>query len=254
MKAVILAGGYGTRISNDLNSKPKPLIEIGNYPIIWHIMKVLYYYKLSDFIVTLGYKGYEIKKFFLNYNNIFSNLTIDLKKNKIKYHNHNSENWKIDLIETGLNTNTAGRVRQAIEFNKKRKILLTYGDGIGNINIPNLIKFHNKNNKIATVTAVSSIPRFGKISVKNDIATKFEEKPKNSTELINAGFFILEPEILNYINHDSESFENEPLSNLASEGQLSVYKHDGFWHPCDVPRDKKFLEDLWNKKPPWKIW
>ena len=218
MKAIILAGGLGTRLAEETSSKPKPMIRIGNYPLIWHIMKIYYHYNIKEFIITLGYKGEEIKKYFLEYKNLNTDITIDFKKNNfVKHYNLKNENWKIHLLDTGLDTQTGGRIKQAMHFAKNQTLLATYGDGLANINISNLIKFHKSHKKLATITAVRPPSRFGKISLKNNLVTKFEEKPQLGEGWINGGFFIFEPEVINYIENDNTSLESKPLENLSKE-------------------------------------
>ena len=256
MKAIILAGGLGTRLAEETSSKPKPMIRIGNYPLIWHIMKIYYHYSIKEFIIALGYKGEEIKKYFLEYRNLKTNITIDFKKiNLIKHHNQKIENWKIHLLDTGEFTQTGGRIKQSIVFAKQQTILATYGDGLANIDISKLIKFHKSQKKIATITAVRPPSRFGKITLQNNLVTKFEEKPQLGEGWINGGFFVFEPEVADYIENESISLEEKPLENLSKDKQLAVYRHEGFWQPCDVLRDKHLLENYWlNDNPPWKIW
>ncbi len=256
MKLVILAGGYGSRISEESTIKPKPLIEIGNKPIIWHIMKHYSVYGINDFIICCGYKSYLIKEYFANYSLHNSDITFHLNNNSLTVHNDRSEPWNVSLIDTGEDTMTGGRilrVKNYIEANEK--FLLTYGDGLSNINIHNLIKFHNNNNKLATLSAVYPPARFGALELNKNQVISFKEKPKGDGAYINGGFFVLNYEVFKYIKNDQTIWEQEPLNNLANDKQLNAYLHDGFWHPMDTIRDKKYLNDLWAKKQaPWAIW
>lgn len=256
MKVVILAGGFGTRLSEETEIKPKPMVEIGGKPIIWHIMKIYSHFGFNEFIICLGYKGYVIKEYFSNYFLHQSDVTIDLIGNKIKYHNSKVEPWKITLVDTGLHTQTGGRIKRIQPFIGSEPFMLTYGDGVGNIDILSLIDFHKKKQKIATVTAVQAPGRFGLLDIDEEGNVKnFQEKPKGDGSWINGGFFVLEPEVFEYIEGDSTIWEKEPLQRLALENQLAAYKHSGFWHPMDTLRDKNYLENLWQSgQAPWKIW
>lgn len=258
MKVVILAGGYGTRISEKTDLMPKPMVEIADKPILWHIMKIYSHYGYKDFIICLGYKGYVIKEYFANYFLHQSDLTVDLKKNRIQIHDSQAEPWEITLIDTGLNTMTGGRIKRIQKYVGDETFLLTYGDGVGNINIKNLVDFHQKHNKYATLTSVQPMGRFGALEINPiNIVTAFQEKPKGDGAWINGGFFVLEPNIFDYIAGDETVWEKTPLENLARDGQLTAYKHDGFWYAMDTLRDKINLEALWQKtgkKPPWKVW
>jgi len=257
MKVVILAGGMGTRLSEETALKPKPMVEICGKPILWHIMKIYSSYGYNDFIICLGYKGYLIKEFFYNYNLYQSDLTIDLKDNAIDYINPKSEPWKITLVDTGLNALTGSRIKKVRKFLDEQTFMLTYGDGVADINIKNLIDFHKKSGKIATLTAVKPLGRFGAINIDNASAvTRFQEKPDGEGSWINGGFFVLEKEIFNYIGDgDNISWEGEPLEKIAKDNNLSAYKHSGFWKPMDTLREKNELENLYiNNKAPWKIW
>jgi len=257
MKAVILAGGFGTRISEETNLKPKPMIEIGGKPIIWHIMKIYSYYGINDFIICLGYKGYVIKEYFFNYYKHMSDLTIDLSDNNIKIHNNYSESWKITLVNTGEDSMTGGRIKRISEYVKDEDFFcLTYGDGLSNVNIAESINFHKKHQKLATVTAVQPSGRFGALEIENNKITKFQEKPKGDGGYINGGFFILSPKAISYIKDDDKTiWEQSPLQNLAIDQELMAFKHDGFWQPMDTLRDKNYLDELWSSKnAPWKIW
>jgi len=254
MKAVILAGGYGTRITEESHLKPKPIIEIGGKPILWHIMKHYSVHNINDFVICLGYKGYMIKEYFANYFLHMSDVTIDVKNNKMEVHRKFSEPWKITLVDTGEKTMTGGRVKRISKY-IDGTFCLTYGDGLSNVDIAALIKQHKKNKMIGTLTAINQISRFGKIITKNQKIIKFKEKPSLNSDLINGGFFVFEPEIFNYIKDDNTILEKEPLEILAKKSKLGAYKHDGFWHPMDTLREKKNLEELWAKgNAPWKTW
>ncbi len=255
MKAVILAGGYGTRIMEETQSIPKPLVTIGNKPILWHIMKLLSHYGINEYIICCGYKGYMIKEYFANYFLHMSDVTFDMKNNKMKVHNKYSEPWKVTLVDTGEKTATGGRLKKVADFLDKSPFLFTYGDGIANINIQKLIKFAINQKKIACVTAVKPPGRFGVLALKGNIVSKFIEKPEGDGNWINGGFFILNPKVIEYITDDNCAWESEPLSMLSKENQLSAYKHYGFWRPMDTLRDKIILEELWNSgNAPWKVW
>ena len=254
MKAVILAGGYGSRLSEETQLKPKPMIEIGGKPIIWHIMKIYSKYNVNDFVICLGYKGYLIKEYFANYFLHMSDVTIDIQNNKLEIHRINSEPWKITLIDTGEDTMTGGRIKRIQKY-IDGTFCLTYGDGLGDIDISKLIEFHKKSGLLATITAVQSPGRYGALHLKNNNVTRFQEKPPDDSSSINGGFFIFEPGIFDYIKDDSTIFEREPLENLAKNNQLGAYRHNGFWQPMDTLRDKNKLEELWSgKNAPWKIW
>ena len=255
MKAVILAGGLGTRISEETSSKPKPLIEIGGMPILWHIMKIYSSYGINDFVICCGYKGYMIKEYFANYSLHNSDITLDLKKNEIEVHKKSVEPWKITLVDTGLITMTGGRLKRIEKFLDDETFCFTYGDGLSDLNITNLIKFHKEQKTLATVTAVKPPGRFGAMSILDNRVEKFQEKPEGDKNWINGGFFVLESKVLDYIRDDSTIWEHEPLEKLSTEHQLSAYLHPGFWQPVDTLRDKNRLEELWNSdSPPWKNW
>lgn len=256
MKVVILAGGLGTRLSEETEIKPKPMVEIGGKPILWHIMKIYSHYGYNDFIICLGYKGYVIKEYFANYFLHQSDVTIDLSKNNIEIHKTKAEHWRITLVDTGLNTMTGGRILRIKEYIRDDTFLLTYGDGVGDVNIKKLVSFHKKQKKLATVTAVQPIGRFGAMDISEKfIVTSFQEKPKGDNAWINGGFFVLEPKVLDYIKDDSTIWEREPLEKLAHDKQFVAYKHRGFWKPMDTLRDKKDLELQWEKgTAPWKVW
>lgn len=257
MKVVILAGGYGTRISEESQSKPKPLIEIGDYPIIWHIMKIYSANGFNEFIICLGYKGNIIKDYFLNYFLYKSDVTVDFKNgNQHIIHQSSVEPWNITLANTGMETMTGGRVKKVQKYIGNEPFMLTYGDGVANVDIKKLVQFHKEHGKIATLTATRPPGRFGGLSLTTvNRVESFQEKIKGDSRWINGGFFVLQPEVFNYINDENTILEKEPLENLASDGQLMAYKHDGFWHPMDTIHDKKYLEELWmTENPPWKVW
>ncbi|MBK6338193.1 MAG: glucose-1-phosphate cytidylyltransferase [Bacteroidetes bacterium] len=256
MKVLILAGGFGTRLSEQTEIKPKPMVEIGGKPILWHILKIYSTYGYNDFVILLGYKGYVIKEFFANYFLHQSDLTIDIKNNKIEIHDNYSENWKITLVDTGAETLTGGRIKRAGKFVDNEPFLLTYGDGVSDVDIQKLVEFHKSHGKLATMTAIQPEGRFGALDIsKNNEINSFIEKPKGDNAWINGGFFVCQPEVLNYINGDETIFEKEPLEKLAKEGQLQAFKHDGFWQCMDTLRDKNRLEDEWSTgKAPWKKW
>ncbi|MBT1704878.1 glucose-1-phosphate cytidylyltransferase [Chryseosolibacter indicus] len=256
MKVVILAGGFGTRLSEETEIKPKPMIEIGGKPILWHIMKIYSSYGYNEFIVCLGYKGYIIKEYFANYYRHLSDITIDLATNTKEIHNSQAEPWKVTLIETGLETMTGGRVKRIQKYTEGKPFMLTYGDGVGAVDIPALVSFHRQHKKLITVTAVQPSGRFGALNISDDSEVKsFMEKPKGDGSWINGGFFVCQPEIFDYIAGDSTIFEHEPLERLAKEGQMMAYKHSGFWRPMDTLRDKNELNLLWDKgDAKWKVW
>lgn len=256
MKVVILAGGKGTRLIEETTNMPKPMVEIGGKPILWHIMKTYSHYGFNDFIICLGYKGYVIKEYFANYFLHSSDVTIDLGKNKTDMFGSKAEPWKITLIDTGLETLTGGRIKRIEKYVGNKTFMLTYGDSVGDINIKELIKLHRKQGKYVTITAVQQAGRFGALQVSNSGSVKsFSEKPKGDGAWINGGFFVLEPEIFNYIKDDLVMWEHKPLETLARLNQLNAYKHNGFWKCMDTLRDKIELESLWNEgTPPWKIW
>jgi glucose-1-phosphate cytidylyltransferase len=257
MKAVILAGGLGTRISEETYLKPKPMIEIGGKPILWHIMKMYAAHGINHFVICLGYKGYSIKEYFVNYYRHMSDMTIDLSDNSIEVHNNFSENWKITLIDTGEESMTGGRIKRIYDYIKDdESFCLTYGDGVSDVDISKVIEFHNNHKKLATLTATQPPGRFGALNINaEDRITEFQEKPDGDGNFINGGFFVLSPEIVKYIDGDHTLWEQEPLKNLAKDNQLMAYKHRGFWQPMDTLRDKNHLEDLWQSgKAPWKIW
>ncbi|HXH73855.1 MAG TPA: glucose-1-phosphate cytidylyltransferase [Bacteriovoracaceae bacterium] len=255
MKVAILAGGFGTRLSEETDIRPKPMVEIGGKPILWHIMKQYSHYGHNDFVILLGYKGYYIKEYFANYFLHQSDVTIDIKNNKMEIHNNSSEPWKVTLVDTGLDTMTGGRVKRAQKYLGNETFLLTYGDGVSDVDIDKLVAFHKKNGKAMTLTSVQPEGRFGSLEVESDLIKKFAEKPKGDGSWINGGFFVCEPKLFDYIDGDSTILERAPLESLAKMGQLVAFKHDSFWKPMDTLRDKIQLEQLWSEgKAPWKVW
>lgn len=257
MKVLILAGGFGTRLSEETQSIPKPMVPIGNKPILWHIMKIYSHYGFNEFVILLGYKGYVIKEFFANYFLHQSDVTIDLKNNKMEVHHNESEPWKVTLIDTGLNTMTGGRIKRVSDYINNETFMLTYGDGVADIDIKELIKFHKKHKKAITMTAVQPEGRFGSMRIGgSDKVDAFLEKPKGDGTWINGGFFVCGPKVLDYIQEgDSTIFERKPLEALSNDCELFAFKHDGFWRPMDTLRDNKILNDLWNEnKAPWRVW
>ncbi len=256
MKAVILAGGLGSRISEETFDKPKPMINIGNKPILWHIMKIFYYYGVKDFIICAGYKSDVIKNYFINYQFLNSDFTINTQDNKISFYNKFKEDWSVTIVDTGLGTMTGGRLKNIYKFIKNEEfIFFTYGDGVANININKLLNFHKKNNKLATMTVVNAPSRFGVVELNGSVIKNFYEKPYKKGPLINGGFFVLNPEVIKLIKSDKIVWEEEPIKNLVRSKNITAYKHNGFWHSMDTQRDKFFLESLWSKKQaPWKIW
>lgn len=257
MKLVILAGGFGTRLSEETQIKPKPMIEVGGRPILWHIMKIYSSYGINDFIICCGYKGYIIKEYFKNYFLHTSDVTISTQNNVVEVIKKNSESWKITLVDTGENTMTGGRLKKVSSYLKNEEAFcFTYGDGVGNINISNLITFHKKHKRLATVTAVRPQARYGAITFgPDDQVDHFEEKPKGDGSWINGGFFVLHPDVISYIKDEQTRWENETLTILAKGGELFAFKHHGFWMPMDTLRDKILLNNLWNSgKAEWKTW
>lgn len=254
MKAVILAGGRGTRISEESHLKPKPMIEIGGMPILWHIMKLYSHYGINEFVICLGYKGYVIKEYFANYFLHMSNVTFDMVQNSMKVHKGNAEPWQITLIDTGDNTLTGGRLKRVSDYIGDESFCFTYGDGVANIDIGALIKFHHSHGKLATVTAIQPPGRYGALNIQGAGVQSFQEKPEGDGAWINGGFFVLEPSVLDRIEGDKTSWEFKPLARLAQDRQLMAFKHLGFWQAMDTLRDKIQLEDLWCDNPPWKVW
>lgn len=257
MKVLILAGGLGSRLSEETYLKPKPMVEIGGRPILWHIMKIYSHQGFNDFIIMCGYKGYVIKEYFANYYRHLSDLTINMEDNTIEYHNNKAEPWKVTLIDTGLNTMTGGRIKKVQQYVGDEAFMLTYGDGVADIDINQLLNFHKKSGKVATMTSVQPEGRFGALSLdEQDNVLSFMEKPKGDRNWINGGFFVCQPAVFNYIDDDPQTvFEQEPLMNLAKDGHLAAYKHSGFWKPMDTLRDKIDLEKMIDKKTaPWIKW
>ena len=255
MKTVILAGGVGSRISEETSAKPKPMVEIGSKPILWHIMKIYSAYGLHDFIICLGYKGYVIKEYFANYFLHMSDVTFDMAQNRMTVHQNFVEPWRVTLVDTGAETMTGGRLKRVRQYlDAGEDFCFTYGDGLASVNISELIEFHRRQKTLATVTAVSPPGRFGALVVEGDKVLDFREKPAGES-WINGGFFVLSPQVLDYIEGDATVWEREPMERLAQERQLSTFLHDGFWQPMDTLRDKNQLEEMWSSgKAPWKIW
>jgi glucose-1-phosphate cytidylyltransferase len=256
MKALILAGGLGTRLSEETATKPKPMVEIGGRPILWHIMKIYEAHGITDFVILCGYKSYAIKEYFNNLHLHNSNVTFDYRTNTVEFFNSNTEPWTITLLETGESTMVGGRILRAIkELRLDQDFMLTYGDGVSNVNIAELLESHKSSGKLATVTAVRPPGRFGALHIEDGSVTRFIEKPDGDGSWINGGFFVLSPKIQEYIDGDETVFEQEPLMNLARDGQLNAFKHEGFWQPMDTLRDKHNLEELLaSNKAPWKVW
>lgn len=255
MKVVILAGGIGSRLSEETGLTPKPMIKIGDKPILWHIMKIYSYYGFNEFVICLGYKGYTIKEYFTNYFLHQTDITIDITNNSTEFHHSNAEPWKITLVDTGLNTMTGGRIKRIQNHIGNETFLLTYGDGISNVNIKKLIEFHQNEKNFATVTAVQPLGRFGTLNIQNNNVNSFIEKPTGDGTWINGGFFVLEPKVFDYIDGDQTLWEKEPLEKLAQDKQLKSFKHFDFWKPMDTLRDKRELEKLWESgDTPWRLW
>ena len=256
MKVVILAGGFGSRLAEETQLKPKPMVEIGGKPILWHIMKIYSAHGLNDFIICCGYKGYIIKEYFANYYLHTSDITLDMSKNTMEMQQCNSEPWNVTLIDTGYNVGTGGRLKRILSFLGDEDFCFTYGDGLSNVNISDLIAFHGERNKLATVTAVLPPTRYGVLSFNEGGNVRaFEEKPEGDGGWINGGFFVLSPKVLDYINGDDVMWEHEPMKGLVRDDQLSAFPHKGFWYPMDTLRDKNYLEKLWvSGNAPWKIW
>jgi glucose-1-phosphate cytidylyltransferase len=256
MKAVILAGGLGTRFSEETDEKPKPMIEIGGKPILWHIMKMYSSHGVNEFIVCCGYKGYVIKEYFKNYFLHMSDVTFDMAKNTMHVHSERAEPWKVTLVDTGELSMTGGRLRRVKDYLEgEDSFCFTYGDGVSNVDVTELIKFHQDSGKLATLTAVLPPGRFGALEIEQTSVKSFNEKPRGDGALINGGFFVLSPKVIDYIDDDLCVWEQEPLTRLAELEQLQAFKHDGFWHPMDTLRDKIYLQELWySNKAPWRIW
>ncbi|NJM58567.1 MAG: glucose-1-phosphate cytidylyltransferase [Synechococcales cyanobacterium RU_4_20] len=257
MKAVIFAGGFGTRLSEETSVRPKPMVEIGGRPILWHIMKTYSMHGIDEFVICCGYKGYVIKEYFANYFLHMSDVTFDMAENRMTVHERSAEPWKVTLVDTGLNTMTGGRLRRVREYIGNETFCLTYGDGVSNVNVTELLEFHRNKGGLATMTTVQPPGRFGAISLQKDETTihSFQEKPEGDGAWVNGGYFVLEPEVIDYVQGDKTVWEQEPLEKLAQMGQLSAYKHKGFWQPMDTLRDKSYLEEMWNAgQAPWKVW
>lgn len=257
MKAVILAGGYGTRIAEESFLKPKPMIEIGGRPILWHIMKMYSSYGVNEFIICCGYRGYVIKQYFSNYLIYSSDITIDFKNNETTFHSNNEENWKVTLVDTGQDTMTGGRLNRVKKYvQNEESFFFTYGDGLSDVNIQETLAFHKAHRKIATLVAVNPVGRFGALELEDKFVSRFEEKPRGEEAYVNGGFFVLNNDVFNYIpDNDACIWENEPLVKLAEDRELAAYRHNGFWQPMDTLKEKNLLENMWNlKKALWKVW
>ena len=255
MKAVILAGGMGTRISEETALRPKPMVEIGGKPILWHILKIYSAHGINDFVICLGYKGYMIKEYFANYFLHTSDVTFDMANNKMEVHSAHTEPWKVTLVDTGDETMTGGRLKRIQPYLDHDDFCFTYGDGVGDINIRELIAFHQSHGKLATLTATQPPGRFGSLRLNNTLVEGFQEKPQGDGGWINGGFFVLSPKVIDYIADDTTLWEREPMEGLARDGQLAAYQHDGFWQPMDTLRDKMLLQQLWESgSAPWKSW
>ncbi len=255
MKAVILAGGLGTRLAEETSLRPKPMVEIGGRPVLWHIMKIFSAHGINDFVVCLGYKGYLIKEYFANYFLHMSDVTFDMVNNQTVVHQNNAEPWRVTLVDTGESTMTGGRLKRVRQYLGDEDFCFTYGDGVGDVNISELIEFHRSQKRLATLTGVQPPGRFGALNLSGTRVANFEEKPHGDGGWINGGFFILSPNVIDYIEHDATVWERDPMERLAREGQLSAYLHQGFWQPMDTLRDKQHLEELWQSgSAPWKVW
>ncbi len=255
MKVVILAGGLGSRLSEETTVRPKPMVELGGKPILWHIMKIYSHYGLHDFVICLGYRGYVIKEYFANYFLHMSDITFDLRTNQVTVHHNTSEPWTVTLVDTGAETATGGRLRRVRRFLDEETFCFTYGDGVSSVDVSALLQFHREQQTLATLTAVQPPGRFGVIDFAEDKISGFQEKPPGDGSWINGGFFVLEPAALDYVTDDDTVWERQPLEKLAAEGQLSAFKHPGFWQPMDTLRDKALLEQLWSSgNAPWKVW
>ncbi|MYM75791.1 glucose-1-phosphate cytidylyltransferase [Duganella sp. FT134W] len=256
MKAVILAGGLGSRISEETTLKPKPMVEIGGKPVLWHIMKIYSHYGINDFVICCGYKGYVIKEYFANYFLHMSDITFDMRNNEMKVHQQYAEPWKVTLVDTGENSMTGGRLRRVKEYLKDEEdFCFTYGDGVSDVDIGKLIAFHRAAGTDATLTATYPPGRFGALDIQNGRVGSFKEKPKGDGGMINGGFFVLKPKVIDLIDGDDTTWEREPLEQLSTSGQLAAFQHEGFWQPMDTLRDKTYLESLWQSgQAPWKVW
>jgi len=254
-KVVLLAGGLGSRLSEETELRPKPLVEIGGRPILWHIMKIYHHFGIDEFIICLGYKGYLIKEYFSNYFLHMSDVTIDFAKNATHIHNHRAESWKVTLVDTGAETMTGGRIKRIAPYLNGEDFCMTYGDGVGDVDITALLKHHQDNGRDATVTIVRPPGRFGAVNLDGDAVTGFREKPAGDDGWINGGFFVLSPRVIDTVAGDSTVWEQAPMEDLVRRGQLTAYRHEGFWHPMDTLRDRRHLEDLWaTGSAPWKVW
>ena len=254
MKVAILAGGLGSRLAEETEIRPKPMVEIGNMPILWHILKYYAHFGYDDFVIALGYKGEVIKKYVVDYASLTGDLTVRLARGEVQAHEVERDDWTITLVDTGQPTATGGRVKRLAEHLGRETFMLTWGDGVADVDLDKLLAFHRAHGKLATVTAVRPPARFGHLQLDGDRITEFSEKPQVGEGWINGAFFVLEPEVLDYIEGDATQFEREPLEQLAKDGQLMAYKHDGFWQCMDTIRDRKLLEHLWATNPPWKVW
>jgi len=255
MKAVILAGGLGTRIAEESGVRPKPMVELGGRPVLWHILKIYSAYGINDFVICLGYKGYLIKEYFANYFLHMSDVTFDMARNQMHVHQQHAEPWQVTLVDTGESTQTGGRLKRVRSYVGDEDFCFTYGDGLSNVNVTRLVDFHRRNGTIATLTAAQPPGRFGALDVDGTLITSFEEKPRGDGSHINGGFFVLSPRAFDYIDGDDTVWERGPLERLARERQLSAFVHDGFWQPMDTLRDKNLLESLWQSgSAPWKVW
>ncbi|QBJ78425.1 glucose-1-phosphate cytidylyltransferase [Aquitalea sp. USM4] len=256
MKAVILAGGLGTRISEETSVRPKPMVEIGGKPILWHIMKIYSHHGINDFVICCGYKGYVIKEYFANYFLHMSDVTFDMSSNSMEVHQRYAEPWRVTLVDTGEETMTGGRLKRVRKYlQDEEAFCFTYGDGVGDVDIGALVKFHQQQGTLATLTATYPPGRFGALDIQADKVTTFKEKPKGDGGMINGGFFVLSPKVIDFIDNDATIWEREPLEQLASKQQLSAFRHEGFWQPMDTLRDKNHLEELWQSgQAPWKVW
>lgn len=255
MKAVILAGGLGTRISEETHLKPKPMVEIGGKPILWHVMKIYSQHGINDFVICVGYKGYVIKEYFANYFLHMSDVTFDMASNRMEVHEKKAEPWKVTIVDTGDSSGTGGRLKRVRHYLDDEPFAFTYGDGVGNVDITASLKLHREKNVDATVTAVQPPGRYGALDIQDGLVARFEEKPHGDGAWINGGFFILNPSVIDLIKTDETNWEREPLEQLASGKRIAAYQHDGFWQPMDTLRDKNYLESLWAQgKAPWKIW
>jgi glucose-1-phosphate cytidylyltransferase len=256
VKAVILAGGLGTRLSEETVSRPKPMVEIGGKPILWHIMKIYAAHGVNEFVICLGYKGYVIKEYFANYFLHMSDVTFDMAKNQMEVHHNNAEPWRVTLVDTGESTMTGGRLKRVKQYVEKEDLFcFTYGDGVGDVDIAQTLSFHRGHGRLATLTGTQPPGRFGSLGMEGDQIRSFQEKPIGEGGWINGGFFVLSPKVIDYIDEDSTIWERSPLEKLAADGQLMVHRHSGFWQPMDTLRDKQHLEELWQSgRAPWKLW